>query len=100
MKVKMNTSNLIRSGEKIWIFESVQSSLERLYAKWQDNDITTSIACPSVSLAHNLAQLAQEVARKTELEASVRFLEESRKKQKFSLGKASTYYSLARHLAH
>ncbi|CAD0205206.1 unnamed protein product [Chrysodeixis includens] len=74
-QLEKNRKLILESGEKIWIFESLNSSVERLRDSWQRDDVTCSLVCPSVSLSHNLQRLIETVYRKEQLEAKLANLE-------------------------
>ncbi|KAJ0171445.1 hypothetical protein K1T71_012995 [Dendrolimus kikuchii] len=65
--LEKNRKLVLESGEKIWIFETIQSSLERLYGKWQDDNVVSSLLCPSVNIYMNFKQLIDIIHEKMEL---------------------------------
>ncbi|PZC72353.1 hypothetical protein B5X24_HaOG211271 [Helicoverpa armigera] len=70
-----NRKLVLDSGEKIWIFETLQSSIERLHSNWQRDDVTSSLLCPSVSLAKNLERLILLMKKKEDAAAFLKELE-------------------------
>ncbi|KAJ8710166.1 hypothetical protein PYW07_009532 [Mythimna separata] len=81
-KLEKNRKLVLDSGEKIWIFETLQSSIERLHSSWQREDVTCSLVCPSVSLSRNLLRLVQLVERREWMEGQLKALETSRREDK------------------
>ncbi|CAB3229635.1 unnamed protein product [Arctia plantaginis] len=87
LKVYLNKFNLannrkliLESGEKIWIFESLKASINRLHTRLQDNDLSCSIVCPSVSLTKNLQQVVQLVHNREEMSIKLKEFEGREKK--------------------
>ncbi|KAM3961442.1 uncharacterized protein ACR2FA_004557 [Aphomia sociella] len=78
-KLENNRKLVLESGEKIWIFEGLQSAISRLHTKWQNSEISCSLVCPSVTLACNLRQLVDSLHNKEVLEAMLRGMEDTRK---------------------
>lgn len=78
-KLEKNRKLVLDSGEKIWIFETLQSSIDRLHSSWQRDNVTCSLVCPSVSLSRNLRRLIQLVEKKEHMEEQLRTLEGSRR---------------------
>ncbi|XP_063897596.1 uncharacterized protein LOC110381631 [Helicoverpa armigera] len=70
-----NRKLVLDSGEKIWIFETLQSSIERLHSSWQRDDVTSSLLCPSVSLSKNLERLILLMKKKEDAAAFLKELE-------------------------
>uniref|UniRef100_A0A2A4JJY7 Uncharacterized protein n=1 Tax=Heliothis virescens TaxID=7102 RepID=A0A2A4JJY7_HELVI len=73
--LEKNRKLVLDSGEKIWIFETLQSSIERLHSSWQRDDVTCSLLCPSVSLSKNLERLIRMIQKKQDLAAFLKELE-------------------------
>ncbi|CAK1543574.1 unnamed protein product [Leptosia nina] len=63
-----NRKILLKSGEKIWISETIQSSALRLQQVCLDDDVTP-LLCPSVSIRSNLKRIINSVIEKEELKA-------------------------------
>ncbi|XP_050552173.1 uncharacterized protein LOC118277385 [Spodoptera frugiperda] len=76
-KLENNRKLVLDNGEKVWIFETLQSSVDRLHSSWQRDDVTCSLVCPSVSLSRNLQRIILTVQKKYEMEALVKVLESS-----------------------
>ncbi|KAJ8710708.1 hypothetical protein PYW08_009223 [Mythimna loreyi] len=81
-KLEKNRKLVLDSGEKIWIFETLQSSIDRLHSSWQREDVTCSLVCPSVSLSRNMLRLIQLVEKKEWMEGQLKMLEGSRREDK------------------
>ncbi|XP_022834185.1 uncharacterized protein LOC111361953 [Spodoptera litura] len=76
-KLENNRKLVLDNGDKVWIFETLQSSLDRLHASWQRDDVTCSLVCPSVNLSRNLQRIILTVQKKNEMEALVKVLDNS-----------------------
>ncbi|XP_026728316.1 uncharacterized protein LOC113494256 [Trichoplusia ni] len=70
-QLEKNRKLILESGEKIWIFETLNSSIERLRDSWHRDDVTCSLICPSVNLSYNLKRLIEAVDKKEQLETKV-----------------------------
>ncbi|XP_031768011.2 uncharacterized protein LOC113511227 isoform X2 [Galleria mellonella] len=77
--LEKNRKLVFESGEKIWIFETLQSAVSRLHTKWQGCEIACPLVCPSVTLACNLRQLVDAVHTRGILEVTLRGMEGERK---------------------
>ncbi|XP_072948087.1 uncharacterized protein dgt5 [Epargyreus clarus] len=71
--LEKNRKLIMESGEKVWIFETIQSSLERLYSKWLSND-TTPLLCPSANLAKNIDRFITHKNTRNVLENIIKHL--------------------------
>ncbi|XP_013149371.1 PREDICTED: protein MLP1-like isoform X2 [Papilio polytes] len=70
-KLELNRKLVLESGEKIWIFETIQALISRLQSQWLSEDMSCSLLPPSSGL-NSLRQLLQDVDTKCTLEAIVR----------------------------
>ncbi|CAH2057135.1 unnamed protein product, partial [Iphiclides podalirius] len=66
-----NRKLVLESGEKIWIFETIQSLIGRLHTRWLSEDVSCSLLSPLFGL-QSLHHLGVEVAKKGELAVAVR----------------------------
>ncbi|XP_026320860.1 uncharacterized protein LOC113230959 [Hyposmocoma kahamanoa] len=66
--LEKNRKLVLESGEKIWIFETLQCSTQRLQNQWQCDDISCALLCPSESLTSNIMKLVGLVTLKEDLE--------------------------------
>ncbi|XP_045540321.1 uncharacterized protein LOC106714641 [Papilio machaon] len=70
-KLEMNRKLVLESGEKIWIFETIQALISQLQSQWLIEDMSCSLLPPSTGL-NTLRQLLEEIDMKCTLEALVR----------------------------
>ncbi|XP_037298034.1 uncharacterized protein LOC115443031 [Manduca sexta] len=66
--LEKNRKLVLESGDKIWTFETLESSLQRLHRTWLSQDLPGTVVCPSVSLASNLLALESCARMRNELE--------------------------------
>ncbi|KAG6449295.1 hypothetical protein O3G_MSEX005995, partial [Manduca sexta] len=66
--LEKNRKLVLESGDKIWTFETLESSLQRLHRTWLSQDLPCTVVCPSVSLASNLLALESCARMRNELE--------------------------------
>ncbi|XP_028172368.1 uncharacterized protein LOC114361510 isoform X2 [Ostrinia furnacalis] len=52
-----NRKLVLESGQKIWVFESVQSAIDRFHNRCQNGEVSCALLSPSVSLSYNLQAL-------------------------------------------
>ncbi|XP_038218683.1 uncharacterized protein LOC119837227 [Zerene cesonia] len=64
--LEKNRKIVLESGDKIWIFETLQSCLSRLQEVWLERDLTPVI-CPSSNLNHNVFMMFSYVQQKDQL---------------------------------
>ncbi|XP_059055851.1 uncharacterized protein LOC131849753 [Achroia grisella] len=77
--LEKNRKLVLESGEKIWIFESLEAAISRLRTKWQDNEIACPLLCPSVTLACNIRRLIDAVQTRGVLELTLRGIKDEQK---------------------
>ncbi|XP_075985695.1 dim gamma-tubulin 5 [Anticarsia gemmatalis] len=73
--LEKNRKLVLESGEKIWIFETLQSSIERLHTRLQDHELSCPIVCPADSLSANLLRLVNVVETREQLTELLKELE-------------------------
>ncbi|CAG5055234.1 unnamed protein product [Parnassius apollo] len=71
--LEKNKKLVLDSGEKIWIFETIQSLISRLHSLWLSVDVSCSLICPAVGV-RSLCHLVNDVKTKELLEGVVREL--------------------------
>ncbi|KAL0811876.1 hypothetical protein ABMA28_009298 [Loxostege sticticalis] len=65
--LEKNRKLVLESGEKIWVFESVRSAVDRLYTRCQSAEASCALLRPSVSLSQNLQALIEHVRNRVML---------------------------------
>ncbi|CAG4938780.1 unnamed protein product [Colias eurytheme] len=71
--LEKNRKIVLESGDKIWIFETLQSCLSRLQETWLERDLTPAI-CPSSNLKHNVLMMISYVQQKEQLNGVLKSL--------------------------
>lgn len=78
--LEKNRKLVLESGEKIWIFETIQSSIDRLHTKLPDLNLSSPLVCPSVTLYKNIQRILQLMQEKESLNIILRQLEGRQRK--------------------
>ncbi|XP_049880317.1 uncharacterized protein LOC126376814 [Pectinophora gossypiella] len=71
-KLENNRQLVLESGEKVWIFETVQASMDRLRASWLAAEQSCRLLAAAAALPRHVRGLLRHVRSRTRLEDDVR----------------------------